>query len=547
MACARRCSRWPVASGSTLDLTASLRNLPAGIAATISPDYAFDGTITADAKVTGTSARPAGKLHLAANGLRASSGPGRAVPAATITADATLNGTDAQIDARVVAGSSRLTLNGRAPLAASGSLGLRAGGTLDLAMLDPFLTARGQRVHGKMALNATIDGRAAAPAVAGTARLTGGDIQDYASGIHLGDVTARIEGSGQTIRIAQFSAKAGEGTITASGSVGVMAPGMPVDITVTARNAKPLASDLVSALLNADLTVRGEALGQLAVGGSVHVLQANIQIPERIPTSIAVLPVRLPGAKPPPPPSAPPSVIALDLTISAPEQIFVRGRGLDSEFGGTLKLGGTLTAPQTQGGFALRRGDINLAGTELDFHRGFHRLQRRQRDRSVAASGGHQQQRQRDGNAHHWRHRQQPEGDADQRSPVAAGRDPGASAVRHGHRLAGSAPGGWHRRQPGDADRCRRRHRRSAELGASGPGAGSAVRRQWRQGRPDVQAGRYIARGVYVGAQQSASGGGTQATVQVDIAKGLKLQGTAGTGSSPPRARRARRTAPAWD
>ena len=46
-----------------------------------------------------------------------------------------------------------------------------------------------------------------------------------------------------------------------------------------------------------------------------------------------------------------------------------------------------------------------------------------------------------------------------------------------------------------------------------------------------MQAGRYIARGVYVGAQQSASGGGTQATIQVDIAKGLKLQGTAGTGS----------------
>ena len=32
-------------------------------------------------------------------------------------------------------------------------------------------------------------------------------------------MTARIDGSGQTIRIAQFSAKAGEGTITASGSL----------------------------------------------------------------------------------------------------------------------------------------------------------------------------------------------------------------------------------------------------------------------------------------------------------------------------------------
>jgi translocation and assembly module TamB len=51
-------------------------------------------------------------------------------------------------------------------------------------------------------------------------------------------------------------------------------------------------------------------------------------------------------------------------------------------------------------------------------------------------------------------------------------------------------------------------------------------------GNPSVQAGRYVAPGVYVGAQQSASGGGSQAVVQIDLAKGLKLQGTAGTSSN---------------
>ena len=51
-------------------------------------------------------------------------------------------------------------------------------------------------------------------------------------------------------------------------------------------------------------------------------------------------------------------------------------------------------------------------------------------------------------------------------------------------------------------------------------------------GNPTLQAGRYLARGVYVGAQQSATGSGTQATVQIDLAKGLKLQTTAGSGSS---------------
>jgi translocation and assembly module TamB len=50
-------------------------------------------------------------------------------------------------------------------------------------------------------------------------------------------------------------------------------------------------------------------------------------------------------------------------------------------------------------------------------------------------------------------------------------------------------------------------------------------------GNPTLEAGRYVARGVYVGAKQSASGSGSQATVQVDLAKGLKLETTAGSSS----------------
>ena len=50
-------------------------------------------------------------------------------------------------------------------------------------------------------------------------------------------------------------------------------------------------------------------------------------------------------------------------------------------------------------------------------------------------------------------------------------------------------------------------------------------------GAPALEAGRYLAPGVYLGAKQSASGGGTEATVQIDIAKGLKLETTVGNGT----------------
>jgi translocation and assembly module TamB len=56
---------------------------------------------------------------------------------------------------------------------------------------------------------------------------------------------------------------------------------------------------------------------------------------------------------------------ALDLTIEAPSQIFVRGRGLDAEFGGALRLGGTTSDVIAEGGFQLIRGRLDLLGNRL--------------------------------------------------------------------------------------------------------------------------------------------------------------------------------------
>ena len=67
----------------------------------------------------------------------------------------------------------------------------------------------------------------------------------------------------------------------------------------------------------------------------LHVRRADIRIPDKMPPSIAVLPVRDVNAPPPPPENAPQTTIALNLTLDAPQQVFIRGRGLDAELGGT--------------------------------------------------------------------------------------------------------------------------------------------------------------------------------------------------------------------
>lgn len=62
--------------------------------------------------------------------------------------------------------------------------------------------------------------------------------------------------------------------------------------------------------------------------------------------------------------------IALDLTLSAPGRIFLRGRGLDAELGGTLRIGGTSANVLPSGQFDLLRGRLDLLGKRLTFTRG---------------------------------------------------------------------------------------------------------------------------------------------------------------------------------
>lgn len=512
--------------GTTLDLTASFHG-PADIAAAVSPAFAMDGTLTADARVTGSASHPSGHVHLAANGLRARSGPARAAPPANITAIATLDGSNAQIDARLVAGQSHLALAGGAPLTATGSLALKATGMLDLGLANPILTASGRRVRGEMTLDLSISGSVTAPSVAGGVQLANGEVQDFTTGVHLTDIAARIQGNGSTLSITQFSAKAGAGTIDIAGTVGVMQPGLPLDLTITAHDARPLASDMISATIDANLTIRGQAAAQLAVGGTVHVQRAEFRIPERLPTAIAVLPVSKPGQKPPPPATA--SSIALNLTIDAPQEVFVRGRGLDAEFGGSMRITGTATAPVTVGALHLRRGSLSIAGHTLDFTEG-----------TIAFNGGSLTDPSLSLVA------------TSSTATVTATLTIGGTAQKPtitltsvpplpqdevlAQLLFGSGIGSLGALQVAEIAAS------LATLTGTGGAIGdplSTVRQglgldrlsvgNGSNGSPTLQAGRYIAPRVYLGAQQSASGGGTQATVQVDITKGLKLQGTAGT------------------
>jgi translocation and assembly module TamB len=527
----------------TLDATLAVRNVTPDLAKPFAPDLAADGVLQADARLTGPDSRPDGQIKVTASGLRMRTGPARSLPPAAVNVTADLAAGIARLDATVTAGKNRLALNGQAPMASTGALALKLTGGVDLALLDPILSANGQRVRGQIGLDAAVGGTAQAPRIDGTVRLANGEVQDFTQGLHLTKVTAILVAAGDTVTIQQFTAQAGKGSLSAGGTIGVLAPDLPVDLTLTARQARVLASDQMTATIDADFTVQGpakQAAGQaIAAAGKLTIDAAEIRIPETMPASVVSLPVLRTGQKPPPPPAPGPS-ITLAIDILAPNPIFVRGRGLFAELEGRMKVGGTAAAPVPSGGLTMRRGTLTVAGTTLTFTKGevqFGGGGLTDPDIDFVASsvnGSVTANLEITGPASRPKIvlSSTPELPQDevlaqllfgssesQLSPFQI-----ASIAATLAEFSGAANG------LSDPLEGVRSGLGLDRLSVGGGGSGST---------PTLQAGRYVAPGIYVGAKQAlgsstpsngAADPTTQATVQIDLTKRLKVEGDAGSG-----------------
>lgn len=354
----------------TLRLTASLSNASPMLAVPFLNGLGGTGSIAVDAALGGTLSAPNGTIRATIHRLRLG-GIGNALPAADLDATATIRGRNARLEAHLAAGANmRLQMAGVIPLRAGAPIDLKLAGKLDLALLDPLLTPSGRRVHGTVTLALGVAGTMTRPRITGSARIGDASLEDYTQGVHITAINGTVLGEGDTLRLGPLTGRAGNGTITLAGTIAIFTPGVPIDLTIRSHNARPLASDLLTATLDADLTLKGALAnpGSLVLAGRIVVSRASIQIPDQFPHSVAVIEVRRPGQKPAPPPA--PTAIGLDLTIDAPAQVFVRGHGLDAEMGGELRLKGKSSAPQITGGFTLRRGTFSLAGRTLNFTTG---------------------------------------------------------------------------------------------------------------------------------------------------------------------------------
>ena len=347
-----------------LALRATAQNMSPALLAPFVPELSSEGTISATAELSGTIANPEGTISVQGRGLRAPRYSAGLMPA-SVDARASLRGRSASVNAEIGSGNSlKLSVTGDVSLQGENALSLDVRGQADLSILNAALSAEGRSLQGQMALDLSVRGTARVPQLSGSATLTKGEFQDVQRGVRVREIALTAEGAGEQIRIVALSGRAGDGTITGTGTIDLSKADIPVSFTVSAQNARPLVSDRLTATTDADLRISGAVRGQLVVAGTIDVTQGEITLPESVPPTVVVLDVRRPGATPAQPQQAMGASFAdirYDLTIATRGRVFVRGRGLEAELEGTTTIRGTAAGPQISGGFDLRRGTFTVA------------------------------------------------------------------------------------------------------------------------------------------------------------------------------------------
>lgn len=354
-----------------LDFRASIQHVDAALVDAFVPNLLAQGTFNADAQLRGSRSAPVGRVSFQMTGLKLANAAAKGLAAVNAHGSARFRGQTADVSAELDAGSaSRLTMSGRAPLNGTGTVALRIAGKLDAALMNSILEARGERAAGTISVKALVAGTAHEPQIRGVVQLAHGDLRDYAQGIHLGDINARLVGGRGVLRIASMTARAGPGQLSAKGTVGVLQPGMPIDVSLSAQHIQPITNDIMTANLDTHIQVAGTLRQRINVTGTIHVNRASISIPNGLPPNVATLNVVRAGQAPQPTTKGKELVIGLGMTLDAPDAIFVQGRGLDAQLGGKLQIKGTSDSPRVSGGFRMIRGTFALAGTSLNFTTG---------------------------------------------------------------------------------------------------------------------------------------------------------------------------------
>lgn len=243
--------------------------------------------------------------------------------------------------------------------------------TGDIGKLWALVPAVGHMLDGETDIDLRLGGTMAAPLVSGKVGLTDGGYQNLEAGTILTALNVTTEiAEGGTVRVRLDGSDGAKGKVTADATLTLGSSAPALKLSATANRAVLVRRDDVTAKISGDVALTGP-LTALLLKGALKIDKAEVRLVNAIPPDVVDLDgIRIKGTPEPEGNGDGDSRIDLDLTVTAPRDIFVRGRGLDSEWKMDLAVKGDAADPRVTGAIEKVRGRLELLGRPFTLETG---------------------------------------------------------------------------------------------------------------------------------------------------------------------------------
>ncbi|GGA09675.1 translocation/assembly module TamB domain-containing protein [Neptunicoccus cionae] len=277
-------------------------------------------------------------------------------------------------------------------VATDGTLDLATSGVVPLAIADPFIAPRS--LNGQASFDLTVRGPADVSSVSG--RITAQNVRLAAPALQLSltGIDANIGLSGGRATVSVTGGISSGGQLSVNGGVNLTG-NLQADLSIALQSIALVDPELYNTTVNGALTVSGPLSGGALISGGIDLGETQIKVPTAGAVGFSIIPdivhvresaaVRRTRAKAGLTGSSgsgsgnsggsSSGAFRLDIRVRAPSQIFVRGRGLDAELGGQVRLTGTTTNVISAGRFELIRGRLDLLTQRFDLDEGSVQMQ----------------------------------------------------------------------------------------------------------------------------------------------------------------------------
>ena len=256
--------------------------------------------------------------------------------------------------------------------------GIRYAGPADV--LFSFAGLADQQLTGPIAVAADFSGRLAAPRLNGLVRANALTYENETFGTRLTQM--RLDGrfTNDRLEIRDFSGRAGNGTVQASGSVGLAAEsGYPMNIAVKLDRARIARSEAITSVVTGTINVTNSTANGGLIKGDLWLPETRYRIAwqggadirqlqgvRRKGEGTDLLDQRLASRQA----AAKPADWKLDIRVRADNEIYLTGMGLDSEWKTNMRVTGTTKAPRVVGKIEVIRGRYSFSGHQFDLEQG---------------------------------------------------------------------------------------------------------------------------------------------------------------------------------